>query len=240
MTLPASGAISMGQVNVELGLPFTSSINLGIGPVRGLFGIPSGTIDMNSGHGKSSVNDVNRRISEGTDNVIYNYYDPSGSWTTNPWTVYIGETNRSLTALLRFTNITVPKNSVIDVAYIALRATGSGDSPDFICNTLIYGEASDNAVTYSTLADWNTRYYYNNYVAWNGIPYWIYGTYYNTPSIAPIVQTIVNRSAWVSGHTMAFKIKDNHTNWSDYDAWRRFTSYRDRPDESALLHIEYH
>lgn len=55
MTLPASGAISFGDVNTELGLSATAQISLGDAAVRGLFGIASGAIDMNTGHGKSSV-----------------------------------------------------------------------------------------------------------------------------------------------------------------------------------------
>ena len=54
MTLPASGAISLNQVNVELGLSGTASINMGSAAVRGLFGVASGTITMANGYGKSS------------------------------------------------------------------------------------------------------------------------------------------------------------------------------------------
>ena len=55
MTLPASGAISLNDVNVELSLSGTASINMGSAAVRGLFGVASGAISMSNGHGKSSV-----------------------------------------------------------------------------------------------------------------------------------------------------------------------------------------
>ena len=55
MTLPASGAISFGDVNTELGLSATAQISLNDAAVRGLFGIASGAIDMNTGHGKSNL-----------------------------------------------------------------------------------------------------------------------------------------------------------------------------------------
>ena len=55
MALPASGAISLNQVNVELGLSGTASINMGSADVRGLFGVASGAISMSNGYGKSNA-----------------------------------------------------------------------------------------------------------------------------------------------------------------------------------------
>lgn len=54
MALPSSGAISLNQVNVELGNAGTASINMGSAAVRGLFGVASGAISMSDGYGKSS------------------------------------------------------------------------------------------------------------------------------------------------------------------------------------------
>jgi hypothetical protein len=54
MALPASGAISLNQVNVELGNAGTTSINMNSAAVRGLFGVASGAISMSNGYGKSS------------------------------------------------------------------------------------------------------------------------------------------------------------------------------------------
>jgi hypothetical protein len=54
MTLPASGAITFGQVNTELGLGATTLINLNQTNVRTLFGVASGTISMSNGWGKTA------------------------------------------------------------------------------------------------------------------------------------------------------------------------------------------
>jgi len=54
MALPSSGQISMGQVDVELGYSSTAQISLNDTVVRTLFGVSSGTISLNQGHGKSA------------------------------------------------------------------------------------------------------------------------------------------------------------------------------------------
>lgn len=54
MTLQASGAISLSQVNTELGIASTTTISLNQSNVRTLFGVASGTISMSDGYGKSN------------------------------------------------------------------------------------------------------------------------------------------------------------------------------------------
>jgi len=54
MTLPASGAISLNNVNVELGRSATAQIDLNNAGVRTLFGVPSGAIAMSNGYGKAN------------------------------------------------------------------------------------------------------------------------------------------------------------------------------------------
>lgn len=54
MTLPATGAISMSQLAVELGRAANAPTSLGDTAVRNLAGVASGPISLNSLHGKSS------------------------------------------------------------------------------------------------------------------------------------------------------------------------------------------
>jgi len=53
MTLPASGQISLNDVNVELGNTATAEISMNSSAVRTLFEIASGEIEMSDGYGKA-------------------------------------------------------------------------------------------------------------------------------------------------------------------------------------------
>lgn len=55
MTLQSSGAISLGNVNTELGRSNTATISLGETAVRTLAGVSSGAIALSSLYGKSNV-----------------------------------------------------------------------------------------------------------------------------------------------------------------------------------------
>lgn len=55
MALPASGQISLNDVNVELGNSGTAQIDMNSAAVRGLFGISSGEIEMSDGYGKANA-----------------------------------------------------------------------------------------------------------------------------------------------------------------------------------------
>lgn len=54
MTLQASGAISLGNVDVELGQTATTPISMGSGSPRTLAGVPSGAISMSNFYSKSN------------------------------------------------------------------------------------------------------------------------------------------------------------------------------------------
>jgi len=55
MTLPASGAISLSQVNTELGLTASTTVSLGASNVRTLAGVASGLIALSNLYGKSNI-----------------------------------------------------------------------------------------------------------------------------------------------------------------------------------------
>lgn len=68
MPLPTTGSISLGQVNTELEIGSTSPVSLNQSTVRNLFGRLGGSIDLESGRGKSYRFYLNRTISSNINN----------------------------------------------------------------------------------------------------------------------------------------------------------------------------
>lgn len=104
MPLPPSGAISLNEVNVELGNPGTSQIGMNDAAVRGLFQVPSGAISMSDGYGKSSQFEFT--ISSPTTNADLQTLATNAGWngsskvvaTISPG-VYISATSTGTAAL---------------------------------------------------------------------------------------------------------------------------------------------
>jgi hypothetical protein len=87
MTLPAgngTGAISLGQVNTELGLSATATISLGDANVKKLVRIASGVVDLNTFHGKTKF-----AITGGPTAISYVGASAGGAVTTGSTTMTV-------------------------------------------------------------------------------------------------------------------------------------------------------
>ena len=81
MTLPASGPISMADVNTELQLSSTATISLNDTNVRTLFGVPSGAISMSDGYGKEYMKSLT--IASNQTNLDLRTYALANGWSTS-------------------------------------------------------------------------------------------------------------------------------------------------------------
>ena len=86
MTLPASGEITLNDVNVELGNTGTDAITIGSADVRDLFGVASGEITMADGYGKSSVFSIANSCRFNDNDTAYLSRTPSSGGNNRTWT----------------------------------------------------------------------------------------------------------------------------------------------------------
>jgi len=109
---------------------------------------------------------------------------------------------------VRFTNVNIPQGSIINSAYLKLKAQlFYGAIPE----TFIEGENSDNAATFSTAADYDGRPRTSANVSWTPSD-WVQNTWYNSSDIKTVIQEIVNRVGWASGNALVLF-------WRDAPGW---------------------
>ena len=130
---------------------------------------------------------------------------------------------------MRFQNVAIPQGATIASAYLLFKSAAKKTSSTSLT---IYGEGSDNAQAFSTVAyNMSGRPNTTASVAWNSVPSWSSGTNYQSPDLTTIVQEIVNRGGWASGNSMAFKITGSGV--------RQAKSYDGDQPNAPLLHISY-
>lgn len=106
---------------------------------------------------------------------------------------------------LRFTDITVPKGSTINEAYLIVTAMTSDTDA---VSSRISAEDVDNAPDFSgeTLGTLMTRWAGRTAarVDWDFLvtDVWVLDTEYNSPEIKTVIQEIVDRAGWASGNAI--------------------------------------
>jgi len=128
MTLPASGSISLNDVNVELTLSGTTTISLNQTNVRSLAGVPSGTISMQDLRGKQYRVPLNYTFTTNTADATLNLNSISG---------YIAGIS-DITVTVN-TGVYLYATSVLNSG-LALSGGASGDTLTIVNNGFILGQ----------------------------------------------------------------------------------------------------
>ncbi|WP_416307579.1 pilus assembly protein PilY [Neptunicella sp. SCSIO 80796] len=131
---------------------------------------------------------------------------------------------------IRFDNVTIPQNAVVQEAYLTFTAYENR-----------YGSASFDiaAVDEADPNDFNPyprRLLRNKNktasITWSGISNWYRNNTYQTPSLVNQVQAVVDRGDWESGNAMMFVL-------SNFDGNRGAYSYNGKPSGAPQLKIKF-
>ena len=134
-----------------------------------------------------------------------------------------------LTIGLRFQDITIPKNAIIDSAYIVVNSHEAKESTDVAVLT-IYALADDNPPTFRDDLPFAGLPGTTARVIWTVNEPWGLWTYHRTPSLTSIVQEIVNRAGWNPGNAIAFILAGENQGPSDLENAREMSSFENIAD----------
>ena len=224
------------------GLPAGLNINSATGEIAGTtstagsYAVAVGVSDGNGGTANTNfawnVNPnpggsgtVEVRVANGTDD---GEQDANGNGYTTSIDLDLGEFPLGI----RFNGINIPQGATITQAWILFTTDQTGSATT---NLTIQGHDIDNAPTFGTninavtgrpatsaSASWSPT-------AWNSVGE--SSSAQRTPSLASIVQEIVNRGGWQPNNSMAFVITGSGK--------RAAAAYERLPSQAPLLHIEY-
>ena len=144
---------------------------------------------------------------------------------------------------MRWLNITIPQGSTIETAKITVTCRYTRNTT---CHTIFEGEDNDNAAIFSTKEDYDARdrtdgtgVEGDGSVEWHNIPAWTKDLPYDSPDLKNIIQEIVNREGWESGHALVIFWSDDGSPTGEIAHSRECYSYDDATDKTFKLYIEY-
>lgn len=133
---------------------------------------------------------------------------------------------------LRFTNITIPKMSIINTAYITVIVTqNSATSPTFT----IKSNTADNATAPTTAADFTGRSRSTASTSWNPAGGQSAGASNQSPSISAVIKEITDRTGWASGNAILLLLDTTST----ADNVIRYASLENTSYTEAYLYVDY-
>lgn len=140
-------------------------------------------------------------IEDPDDNGNYN-----GGWTPGPVELELGNNGAPVNGYFYFRDVGVPQGASIVAAYMNLVASAS--LSDTTVNLSISAEDHDNPTRPNNAGDAAGRVRTSAVVTWSNVGPWVVNSVYQTPSLAAIVQELVNRPGF-AGQNMLFFVDDN-------------------------------
>lgn len=133
---------------------------------------------------------------------------------------------------MRFNNVTIPPKATIQKAYIQFQTDETGSTAT---NLTIQGQDAGDALAFTTTStNISSRPKTGASVPWSPVPWLtidVATADQRTPEIKTVIQEIVDRSDWASGHSLAVIITGTGK--------RTAEAYNGVPAAAPLLHVEY-
>ncbi|MEO0896496.1 MAG: T9SS type A sorting domain-containing protein [Bacteroidota bacterium] len=134
-----------------------------------------------------------------------------------------------LTAGLIFRNLQLPKNAVIDSAFIYV-VSHEAKTPQDVAELTIKVEDSDSALTYTETALITDRSTITDSVVWTVAETWGLWTEHRTPDLKTLVQAMVNRPGWKVGNAINFLVLGKDQGPSAVENAREWESFENIAD----------
>lgn len=195
-----------------------SNINEDASQIFLVSGTPSGSIGMENDLAiDKNTGDIYRKnLTFGT--LLSGIFYPTtgtddGSWEGTPYFsnalgwLKIGTGGGGYNnSFCRFRSLNLDNNAQIVTAYVKFHAAFNDTGTPVNLN--IYFNDEDNAIAPTSYTEANALAL-TSVVAWDAVPAWTAGNFYNTVDIATALQEVLNRAGWVNGNNTMVVIKNN-------------------------------
>lgn len=166
-------------------------------------------------------------------------FDVVGSGYSNTGTNFVvGDASGTVynkTVFMRFTSVTIPRDSVITAATLTITATGGSVTP--LQTVHIRAEAADSPATVASRADGLARTKTTAQTSWSGMTAISSGTY-TTADFSSALQEVVSRTGWASGNAVQLFLSSDTTTFGT--AWQiAFSNFNTAVSAPATLNVTY-
>lgn len=136
-------------------------------------------------------------------------------------------------AAFRWQSVQIPIGATITTSYLSVVPSGTGEDEPSVS---VFFQDADNPGTFTTTANDIGGRSRTSSVSWSSTDLGANGsTYFNTPSLNSILQTVVNRGGWAPGNAVVGIIQGGSTGTRDLT----IESFENTGANPPKLHVEY-